>query len=399
MSKFLKVAASAAVLLATPAAALAQDAAAGEKVFARCKACHMVGENAKNRVGPELNDLFGRTAGTVEGFRYSKAMTEAGAGGLVWTEETVAEFVADPRGFVKGTRMVFAGLKKEEDVANLLAYLKTFSEKAAEAPHENEGGSEPKQDAAAADTEASDEKKAKVEPAEEPKAPAAEESKAPAEQAPVEQAAAAQPVPTHGVLHLGRPATEEEIAAWNIDVRPDGQGLPEGSGTVMEGEPLYAERCASCHGDFGEAIGRWPVLADGIDTLTRERPVKTVGSYWPYLSTVYDYIRRAMPFGDARSLSNDEVYALTAYVLYLNDIVTDEDFELSKENFTSIKLPNEDGFIDDNRHEEPYYAQHAEPCMKDCKPGKAEITMHAAVLDVTPDTGDDGEEPSGGSID
>ncbi|WP_329610507.1 c-type cytochrome [Jiella pelagia] len=122
-------------------------------------------------------------------------------------------------------------------------------------------------------------------------------------------------------------ATPDEVAAWDIDVRPDGKGLPVGKGTVSEGEAIFAEQCASCHGDFGEGRDRWPQLAGGFDTLTRDRPVKTVGSYWPYLSTVYDYVHRAMPFGNARSLSNDDVYALTAYVLYLNDIETDEDFE------------------------------------------------------------------------
>ena len=199
-----------------------------------------------------------------------------------------------------------------------------------------------------------------------------------------------------GKLGIGRVATPEEVAAWDIDVRPDGQGLPEGRGTVSEGMAIYDENCASCHGDFGEAIDRWPVLAGGQGTLEAERPEKTIGSYWPYLSTVYDYVRRAMPFGNARSLSDDDVYALTAYLLYLNDLVDDEDFELSKENFTSIKLPNEENFIDDDRLEEPHYADKSEPCMTDCKPGKAEITMHAAVLDVTPEDAGNKDAPAGG---
>ena len=143
--------------------------------------------------------------------------------------------------------------------------------------------------------------------------------------------------------------------------------------------------CAVCHGDFGEGIDRWPVLAGGFDTLGEERPEKTVGSYWPYLSTVYDYIRRAMPFGDARSLSNDDVYALTAYVLFLNDIVDDEEFELSNENFSEIKLPNEENFFADDRLKEPHYANTSEPCMSDCLAGEAKVTMRARVLDVTPD--------------
>lgn len=197
---------------------------------------------------------------------------------------------------------------------------------------------------------------------------------------------------------LGRIATDEEVTAWDIDVRPDGQGLPVGRGTVEEGITVYDEQCAVCHGDFGEAIGRWPVLAGGQGTLEDDRPEKTVGSYWPYLSTVYDYVKRAMPFGNARSLSDDEVYALTAYILYLNDIVDDEAFELSNENFTDVRLPNEDNFIDDDRLSEPHYAENREPCMENCIEGKAEITMHAAVLDVTPDA-ETGEEPPAAGID
>ncbi|MFV2092585.1 MAG: c-type cytochrome, partial [Hyphomicrobiales bacterium] len=118
------------------------------------------------------------------------------------------------------------------------------------------------------------------------------------------------------VLHLGRPATNEEIAAWDIDIRHDGTGLPPRRGTVTGGGEIFSETCAACHGDFGEGVDRWPVLAGGEGTLADARPEKTIGSYWPYLSTVYDYIRRAMPFGDARSLSDDDVYALTAYLLF-----------------------------------------------------------------------------------
>lgn len=186
-----------------------------------------------------------------------------------------------------------------------------------------------------------------------------------------------------GPLGLGRVATEDEIRAWDIDVRPDGLGLPEGSGSVAEGEVLYGERCAMCHGDFGEGVDRWPVLAGGRGTLTSDRPVKTIGSYWPYFSTVWDYVHRAMPFGQALSLDDDEVYAIAAYLLYLNDLVPD-DFELTRENFTGIHLPNENGFYDDPRPDIPLLARDGPPCMKDCKQ-KVEITMRARVLDVTPD--------------
>lgn len=195
--------------------------------------------------------------------------------------------------------------------------------------------------------------------------------------------------PLRETFGLGRAATPDEIAAWDIDIRPDGANLPEGRGTVAEGEPIYAENCAMCHGDFGEAVGRWPVLAGGQGTLTADRPIKTIGSYWPYLSTVYDYVRRAMPFGNARSLSDDEVYAVTAYLLYLNDIVLEEDFELNSDNLATIRLPNEANFVEDDRMSEPHYAKTGDPCMENCKPGPVEVTMRAQVLDVTPDTGDD----------
>ena len=103
----------------------------------------------------------------------------------------------------------------------------------------------------------------------------------------------------YGIGHVATPA---EIAGWDIDVRPDGQGAPPGQGSVKAGEKVYLEKCAACHGEFGESAGRWPQLAQGKGTLASHDPVKTVGSYYPYLSSVFDYIRRAMPFGDAQSL-------------------------------------------------------------------------------------------------
>ena len=186
-------------------------------------------------------------------------------------------------------------------------------------------------------------------------------------------------------LGLGRPATKNEVLAWDIDIRPDGSGLPVGSGSVLIGEEVYTDNCASCHGDFGEGIDRWPELAGGFDTLDSENPVKTIGSYWPYLSTVWDYVHRAMPFGNAQSLSNDEVYSITAYIMYLNDLV-DEDFELSNSNFEEVRLPNEQNFYQDNREslENVIYNKR---CMKDCKK-EANITKRAIVLDVTPEEED-----------
>ena len=183
-------------------------------------------------------------------------------------------------------------------------------------------------------------------------------------------------------LGLGRAATNNEVSAWDIDIRPDGKGLPVGSGSVIIGEELYTDNCSSCHGDFGEGIDRWPELAGGFDTLDSEDPVKTVGSYWPYLSTVWDYVHRAMPFGNAQSLNNDEVYAITAYILYLNDLV-DEDFELSHVNFEEINLPNEENFYLDNR-ENLENTTYNNRCMQNCKK-VAMITKRAVVLDVTPE--------------
>jgi S-disulfanyl-L-cysteine oxidoreductase SoxD len=188
-------------------------------------------------------------------------------------------------------------------------------------------------------------------------------------------------------LGIGREATADEIAGWAISIRPDGQGLPPGRGTVSEGEPLYVERCAACHGEFGESAGRWPILAGGAGTLSSHDPVKSVGSYWPYASTLLDYIRRSMPFGAAQSLSNDELYAVTAYVLYLNDVIKDFNFELSDKNFATIRLPNERNFVDDDREtaEKEFWQKH--PCMKNCAAGIAKVTGRARTIDVTPDNG------------
>jgi cytochrome c len=188
-------------------------------------------------------------------------------------------------------------------------------------------------------------------------------------------------------LNIGRPATTEETAGWDIDIRPDGHGLPPGKGTVKAGEAIYVQRCAACHGEFGESAGRWPILSGGADTLASPDPVKSIGSYWPYASTVMDYIRRSMPFGNAQSLSNDELYAVTAYVLYLNDIITSEDFELNDKNFTTIKLPNEPNFYDDDREVTERAFWQNKPCMTNCLPGEAKVLGRARAVDVTPEPG------------
>jgi cytochrome c len=186
-------------------------------------------------------------------------------------------------------------------------------------------------------------------------------------------------------LGLGRPALPEEIAAWDTDVRADGKGLPPGKGTVKQGDELFQAQCASCHGEFGEGVGRWPVLAGGLGTLKADRPDKTVGSFWPDLSTVFDYIKRAMPYGNARALSDDDVYALTAYLLSMNDVIKDPNFELNDKNFSSIKMPNAGGFYDDDRERIEKHFWKKEPCMTNCR-SAPKVTGRATSLDVTPDS-------------
>ncbi|MGQ0676351.1 MAG: c-type cytochrome [Rhodospirillales bacterium] len=184
-------------------------------------------------------------------------------------------------------------------------------------------------------------------------------------------------------LALGRDALAEEIAAWDIDVRPDGLGLPAGAGSVKQGEKIYLQQCTACHGEFGEGAGRWAAIAGGRGSLTDHNPGKTIGSYWPYLSTVFDYVRRAMPFGNAQSMTADEVYAVTAFLLFMNDIVK-EDFILSRENFAAVRLPNAGGFYSDDRETSERRFWSHEPCMSNCKP-EVKVMNRARVLDVTPE--------------
>jgi len=177
---------------------------------------------------------------------------------------------------------------------------------------------------------------------------------------------------------LGSKATAKEIAGWDIDVRPDGKGLPTGQGSISAGEELYEAKCASCHGIFGEGEGRWPPLAGGEDSLREDRPEKTVGSYWPYASTLWDYINRAMPFPAPQSLKPNEVYAITAYVLYLNDLVED-DFVLTQDNLASIKMPNEKNFYIDNRPD-----TNNKRCMSECKK-TSDIVVIQSLRGITPE--------------
>ena len=136
--------------------------------------------------------------------------------------------------------------------------------------------------------------------------------------------------------NIGKIATKIEIAGWDIDVRPDGVGAPKGSGNAIDGEEIYVNRCASCHGDFGEGVDRWPALVGGDGTLASHDPEKTTGSYWPYASTIFDYVYRSMPFGEAQTLTHDETYKLVAYLLNMNEII-DEDYVLSEKNIGKIK--------------------------------------------------------------
>ncbi len=143
---------------------------------------------------------------------------------------------------------------------------------------------------------------------------------------------------------LGHPATPEEISVWDISIGPDGAGLPPGSGTSQQGEAVYAAKCLPCHGEKGSGKPN-DQLVGGLGTLTGDQtPVKTVGSFWPYATTLFDYVRRAMPFTAPRSLSNDEVYAVCAYILQLNGII-DASAVMNAQTLAKVQMPNRDGFI------------------------------------------------------
>ena len=144
--------------------------------------------------------------------------------------------------------------------------------------------------------------------------------------------------------NLGRVATPEEIASWDISIGPDGAGLPPGSGTPKQGEAVYAQKCLACHGERGTGKPN-DQLAGGQGTLPGDKPaVKTVGSFWPYATTVFDYVRRAMPYNESKSLTNDELYAVVAYILNLNGIIADND-TMDAQTLRKVKMPNRDGFV------------------------------------------------------
>jgi S-disulfanyl-L-cysteine oxidoreductase SoxD len=143
---------------------------------------------------------------------------------------------------------------------------------------------------------------------------------------------------------LGQAIAPVDIAPWDISIGPDGAGLPPGRGTATQGEAVYAAKCQACHGEKGQG-GPNDALAGGIGSLAPGKaPVKTVGSYWPYATTLFDYIRRAMPFPETKSLTNDEIYAVSAYILSLNGIIGTDDV-LDAQSLPKVRMPNRDGFI------------------------------------------------------
>ena len=150
---------------------------------------------------------------------------------------------------------------------------------------------------------------------------------------------------------FGRAALDKEVQNWNIDVSPSGEGLPSGRGTVQQGAAIFAAKCAMCHGATGTE-GPKDRLVGGRNTLATEKPVKTVGSYWPYATTLYDYIHRAMPFNAPQSLSPDETYSVIAWLLYQNGII-EEGTIIDARSLPAITMPNRDGFIPDPRPDVP----------------------------------------------
>ncbi len=145
---------------------------------------------------------------------------------------------------------------------------------------------------------------------------------------------------------LGQEASPEEVAAWDISVAPDGATLPPGGGNAQEGAAVYEAKCLSCHGEEGASgEGLADPLVDGIGSLTSEQPMKTVGSFWPYATTLFDYVRRAMPYEAPMSLTNDEVYAVSAYILARNGIIGETD-RMDATTLPAVEMPNKDGFMD-----------------------------------------------------
>ena len=144
--------------------------------------------------------------------------------------------------------------------------------------------------------------------------------------------------------NLGKVATPEEISAYDIDVEPDGSGLPPGGGTAKQGAAVYARECQSCHGEQGQKGPTLP-LAGGEGTIgkTEVKPRRSIGSYWPYATSVFAYVRRSMPFYNSKSLSDDELYQVTAYLLFINKIVGEEEV-MNRQTLAKVQMPNRNGF-------------------------------------------------------
>ena len=204
-----------------------------------------------------------------------------------------------------------------------------------------------------------------------------------------------------GGFTFGKKPTANEIKAWDIDVMPDGTGLPEGKGSVEDGDEIYEEQCGMCHGDFGSGGGGYPSLAkgnayEGQQSLKNQRvtpdsdgPIRVFGTYWPEASTLWWYIKTGMPHPAPLSLTDDEVYAVSAYILSINEIEIDgeeldDEYVLDREKFMKIKMPNKDGFVpnidgkDGLENVRKFYNNYENygngtRCMKDCFDGKPEI--------------------------
>ncbi len=191
-----------------------------------------------------------------------------------------------------------------------------------------------------------------------------------------------------GQLKYGKSATEKEIAGWNVDVRPDGKGLPPGQMTVEKGAEVFANNCAMCHGDFGEGVGKNPVLVGGKGTLKNQAktggddgPEKTLGSYAPYITPFFWYIKMAMPLPTPKKLTNDEVYGIIGYLLQLNEIQVDgkdieDDTVINAAFLKKVHLPNEKGFEYNNLRKPD---THNKRCMKDCRDMKKWKVMHIKI--------------------
>ena len=148
---------------------------------------------------------------------------------------------------------------------------------------------------------------------------------------------------TRETPNLGRVATPAEVVGWDVSISPDGSGLPPGRGTSAQGAVVFERKCQSCHGERGAGQPN-DRLVGGHGTLASKTPVRTIGSYWPYATTVFDYVRRAMPYTQSHSLSDDEVYAVTAYLLHLNGITGESDV-MNAETLPKVRMPNRDNFI------------------------------------------------------